>query len=261
VAFHWWRTVLLLIPAIAAYSLLLGTLSIGSSFVDRSGRFAHWCAQIWAWLILATTGVHVRVRGLDRLVPGTAYVFAANHQSIYDIPVIFWHVPFQMRIVAKASLGRFPIWGWHLRRTGHVLVDRKQPGTTTLRRVAALIRQGVSLIVFPEGTRSGDGQVGHFKGGVFLLAIQAQMPIVPVSIDGTRYVMRKGRLTTCPGIVDLVIHDPIQTTDLQAEDAKALAARVETIVADGVPSSGPVVRAPLRPRTRKNRGGSERVQA
>ena len=125
--FHWWRTVFFLIPAIAVYTIVLGTLSIGSSFFERRGYFAHWCARTWSWLILATTGVRGDGAGLERLEPGRTYVFVANHQSIYDIPVIFWSLPFQLRIIAKESLGRFPFLGWHLRRTGHMLVDRSHP--------------------------------------------------------------------------------------------------------------------------------------
>jgi 1-acyl-sn-glycerol-3-phosphate acyltransferase len=252
VPFHWCRTVLFLIPAIAVYSIVLGALSIFSSLFDGSGRFAHGCARLWAWLILATTGVEVGVQGRERVPRGAACIFISNHQSIYDIPVIFWHLPVQLRIIAKDSLGHFPVWGWHLRRTGHVLVDRRQPGAVTLRKVAALLQQGVSLIVFPEGTRSPDGQVARFKGGVFLLAIESGMPIVPLSIDGTRHVMTKGRLMTRPGVVNLVVHDPIATAGLPIEAAKELAARVEAIVAAGVGSSGPVERpvraAPRRPR-------------
>ena len=125
--FHWWRTVFFLIPAISVVPIVLGTLSIGSSVFERRGYFAHWCARTWSRLILVTTGVRVDVRGLERLVPGRTYVFVANHQSIYDIPILFWSLPYQLRIIAKESLGRFPFLGWHLRRTGHMLVDRRRP--------------------------------------------------------------------------------------------------------------------------------------
>jgi 1-acyl-sn-glycerol-3-phosphate acyltransferase len=233
VIFHWCRTVFFLIPLIAVYSSVLGALSIGSSVVDGSGRFAHHCARLWAWLILATTGVRVQVRGRERLSRDRTYVFVSNHQSIYDIPVVFASLPYQLRIVAKESLRHFPIWGWHLRRTGHVLVDRGQAGIATLGKVSALMESGASLIVFPEGTRSQDGRVGRFKGGIFLLAIQAKCPIVPVSVAGSRFVMRKGRLTTCPGVVNLIVHEPIPTDGYGFSDAKPLAERVRSVVAAG----------------------------
>ena len=168
--FHWWRTVFYLIPVISVYTIVLGTMSVVSTLFDRSGDFGHWCARAWATLILKTTGVRVAVMGLERLDFGRSYVFASNHQSIYDIPIVFASVPLQLRIVAKASLGRFPFLGWHLQRTGHLLVDRHNPGAGILKKMARLTADKRSLIIFPEGTRSVDGSVARFKGGVFLLA-------------------------------------------------------------------------------------------
>ena len=229
--FHWWRTVFFLIPAIGVYTAVLGTLSLGSSLLERRGHFAHGCARLWSWLILATTGVSVDVRGLPQLQPGKTYIFVSNHQSIYDIPVIFATLPYQLRIIAKESLGNFPFLGWHLRRTGHLLVDRRKPDRAgILKRWKALVEQGLSLIIFPEGTRSQTGRVGIFKAGSFLLAIEAGLPIVPLSVDGTRRVMRKGRLMTCPGHATLVVHAPIETASLDVSDARTLAQRVREIV-------------------------------
>ena len=229
--FHWWRTVFFLIPAIGVFTAVLGTLSLGSSLLERRGHFAHGCARLWSWLILATTGVSVDVRGLPQLQPGKTYIFVSNHQSIYDIPVIFATLPYQLRIIAKESLGNFPFLGWHLRRTGHLLVDRRKPDRAgILKRWKALVEQGLSLIIFPEGTRSQTGRVGIFKAGSFLLAIEAGLPIVPLSVDGTRRVMRKGRLMTCPGHATLVVHPPIETASLDVSDARSLAQRVREIV-------------------------------
>ena len=229
--FHWWRTVFFLIPAIALYTIVLGTLSIGSSLFEKRGYFAHWCARTWSRLILATTGVRVRVRGLERLTPGRTYVFVSNHQSIYDIPVLFWSLPFQLRIIAKESLGSFPFLGWHLRRTGHMLVDRRKPDHHAVFDWASrLTSQGLSLIVFPEGTRSADGRVGRFKGGSFHLALEAGLPIVPLSVVGSRHVMLKGRLATYPGEVTLVVHEPIDTTGLSGEHAKPFGERIRQII-------------------------------
>ena len=103
-SFHWWRTVFWLIPTIAGYTILLGVVSLLSMLFDRQGNFAHKCARAWAWLILATTRVSVRVKGLDQLDPKQSYVFVSNHQSIYDFPVLITSIPFQLRILAKASL-------------------------------------------------------------------------------------------------------------------------------------------------------------
>jgi 1-acyl-sn-glycerol-3-phosphate acyltransferase len=230
--FHWWRTIFFLIPAIGVYTIALGTLSIASSLFERTGHFAHWCARTWSGLILVTTGVRVTVAGLERLEPGRTYVFVSNHQSIYDIPILFWSLPYQLRIIAKESLGNFPFLGWHLRRTGHMLVDRRRPDRSRIFGWASrLTSNGLSLIVFPEGTRSRDGRVARFKGGGFLLALQAGLPVVPLSIVGSRHVMLKGRLATYPGTVRLVVHDPIDTSGLAGLDPKEFGERVRRVIA------------------------------
>lgn len=235
--YHWWRTVLFLIPAISVCTVVLGALSVASSLVDRRGYFAHRCARGWSWLILVTTGVRVDVEGIDRLARGATYIFVSNHQSIYDIPIVFRHLPWQIRIIAKESLGRVPFLGWHLRRTGHLLVDRSRPDPIgILARWKGLVAQGLSIIVFPEGTRSADGAVGRFKAGGFLLAIQAALPVVPVSLSGSRNVMRKGQLTARPGRVRLTVHEPVPTVGLDATvgQARLLAARVRGVIAASV---------------------------
>jgi 1-acyl-sn-glycerol-3-phosphate acyltransferase len=214
------------------YTIILGTLSLGSSPFEKRGYFAHWCARTWSRLILITTGVDVEVAGLDRLTPGRTYLFVANHQSIYDIPILFWSLPYQLRIIAKESLGQFPFLGWHLRRTGHMLVDRKRPDRTAIFSWASrLTSQGLSLIVFPEGTRSPDGRVGRFKGGSFYLALEGGMPVVPISVVGSRHVMLKGRLATYPGRVRLVVHEPIDTRGMEDTDAREFGERIRAIIA------------------------------
>jgi 1-acyl-sn-glycerol-3-phosphate acyltransferase len=234
VSFHWFRTVFFLIPAIAVYTIVLGIASITSSFFDRRGHFAHRCARAWSWLILATTGVDVTVQGLDRIERGKTYVFVANHQSIYDIPSLFWSIPFQLRIIAKESLGSFPMLGPHLKRTGHMLVDRSKPDRSGIFGWASrLTANGLSLIVFPEGTRSRTGAMGKFKGGSIMLAMQAGLPIVPISVIGSRHVMKKGELTTRPGHVALIVHEPIETAanpEPSVHEVRELADRVREII-------------------------------
>ena len=228
---HWWRTVFYLIPLVTLYTIVLGTLSLVSTIFDRTGNFAHRCACGWSSLILKTTGVRVHVDGLAHLSGLRSCVLAANHQSIYDIPIVFASVPLQLRIVAKDSLGRIPFLGWHLLRAGHLLVDRRNPGADVVKKMARLVREGSSLIVFPEGTRSVDGRIGRFKKGSFLVAINAGLPVVPVTIDGSHAVMKKGRLMVRPGGVTLTIHEPIATVGLTRAQARGLAETVEARVA------------------------------
>lgn len=229
----WWRTVLLLIPAIGVYTIVLGIVSLISSFVDRSGMFAHRCARWWARAILWTTRVRVERIGQPP-TDGAGCIFVANHASLYDIPVLFAALPTELRIIAKATLGHVPFIGWHLRRSGHLLVDRQNPGASIFKKMQRMARQGVSLMVFPEGSRSRDGRVGRFKGGVFLLALETGLSIVPVSVAGTRRVMPRGRLMVQPGVVRVTVHEPISTASLTREDARALAERARDLVASAV---------------------------
>jgi 1-acyl-sn-glycerol-3-phosphate acyltransferase len=239
--FHLWRTVFYLIPAVSLYTIVLGTVSLLSSIVDRSGDFGHKCARAWARLILKTTGVRLRVHGLERLDASRSYVFAANHQSIYDIPIVFTALPYQLRIVAKDSLGKIPFLGWHLQRTGHLLVDRSRPGAGVIKKMARLVGEHHCLIVFPEGTRSVDGTVARFKAGSFVLALEARVPIVPVSISGSRHVMKKGRLMVCPGDVRVTIHEPIETNTVARTAVRELADRARERVRASVDE--PIARA------------------
>jgi 1-acyl-sn-glycerol-3-phosphate acyltransferase len=233
--YAWWRTVFFLIPAIGLYTIVLGTLSIGSSLFEKRGYFAHWCARTWARLILRTTGVRVQVDGADRVTDGRSYVFVSNHQSHFDTAVLFATLPNQLRIIAKESLGRFPFLGWHLRRTGHILVDRRRPDRAAIFGWAdRLLSQGLSLIVYPEGTRSPDGRVQRFKAGSFQIALQSGLPVVPLSIVGTRQIMRKGDLAARPGVVRLVLHEPIDARELGEIDPREFGERVRRIIAPAV---------------------------
>jgi 1-acyl-sn-glycerol-3-phosphate acyltransferase len=232
-SFHWWRTVFFLIPTIGVYTTMLGAISVTAG-VFGGQRVAHGCARLWAWLILATTGVNVTVRGMSRVERGRPYLFIANHQSFYDIPVIFWYVPFELRIIAKESLGSFPFIGWHLRRTGHVLVRRDNPGPQVFTQLGEMMKTGTSLVVFPAGTRSPDGRVGRFRTGIFRLAIESGYTIVPLAIRGTRAVMPKNRLMTCPADVEVDVFDPIPTGAMPLEQARALADRVQAVVEAGI---------------------------
>jgi 1-acyl-sn-glycerol-3-phosphate acyltransferase len=235
---HWWRTVFFLIPAIGLYTIVLGTISLVSSLFDRSGDFGHRCARWWSRLI----------------DPAKSYVLASNHQSIYDIPILFASLPLQLRIVAKASLGSFPFLGWHLQRTGHLLVNRKNPGADVVQKMRRLVSEEHSLIVFPEGTRSVDGRIGRFKKGSFLVAVDAALPVVPVSVSGSRHVMQKGYITVRPGAVRVIVHDPIPTAGVTRKGVIEIANRVRDIVRadveDGTAAPSHAVRSAVQPEVR-----------
>jgi 1-acyl-sn-glycerol-3-phosphate acyltransferase len=231
--YHWWRTVFWLIPAIATYTIVLGLVSLGASLAGNP-FFAHRCAQWWARLILWTTGVTIERQGAPLPAASESCIVVANHASIYDIPILFTAIPRQLRIMAKSALGYVPFIGWHLRLSGHLLVNRTKPGAAIFKKMRRMAGSGASLIVFPEGGRSRDGALMKFKGGVFLLAIESGLPIVPVTIAGSRLVMPKGRLRTCPAAVRVTVHPPIATAGLSRDGARALADEVRGIIASGL---------------------------
>jgi len=232
--FHWWRTVFFLIPAIGVYTIALGIVSMFASLIGNP-FFAHRCAQWWGRLIVATSGVRIERSG--ELPPAhDGCIVVANHASIYDIPILFTAIPRQLRLMAKATLGLVPFIGWHLKLSGHLLVDRKNPGASIFKKMHRMAQSGASLLVFPEAGRSGDGQLLKFKGGVFLLAIETGLPIVPVTIVGNRAVMPKGRLMVCPANVRVLVHPAVQTAGLNRDEARALADRVRGVIAAGLTS-------------------------
>jgi 1-acyl-sn-glycerol-3-phosphate acyltransferase len=184
-------------------------------------------ALLWAW------GVEVTVRG--RAPQGPA-VYAANHASALDIPLVFAYLPVDFRVLHKRSLYVFPLIGWYLFLGGHIGVDRGNPfrARRSLTRAAERIRGGTSVLVFPEGTRNRrDAAVLPFKRGSFVLALEAGVPVVPVSLRGVKAIVPRGLLRIRPGAVHLTLHEPVATEGLPLDEATALAERVRAAVAAG----------------------------
>lgn len=183
--------------------------------------------QTWARAMLAAAGVRVVVEGLER-VPKGQCVFVANHQSHFDVPVVFAHVPRHLRFVAKAELARIPLFGHAIRATGNVVVDR-QGGSRdreTMKAAVAAVRERVSLFFFAEGTRSEDGVLQPFKKGAFVMALEAGVPIVPLAIGGTRHILPKNVKWVRGGRkVALIVGEPIGTSGLGLERRDELMGR------------------------------------
>jgi len=227
------RSLLFTIPLIYLLTIFWGTLSALAAVVDGSGRLQHSCARWWSRCLLAVCGIRVRVRGAELLEPGRPCVFTANHQSYLDIPVVFAYLPAEFRIMAKASLFHFPFLGWHLRRSGHMPVERKNPARAarTLLAAASHVRRGTAVFVFPEGGRSPDGQLREFKTGAFLLAIKAEAPVVPVSIHGTHVLLPMHSWHIRPGAVEMRLHAPMPTAGTGSAASEGLAAQVLATIA------------------------------
>jgi 1-acyl-sn-glycerol-3-phosphate acyltransferase len=191
-------------------------------------------AAFWGRLLLRLFRVRVTSEGLAQLPPGPA-VYAANHSSMLDILVVLAHLPVDVKIIYKKSLSLVPLFGWSVALGGHIPIDRSNPfrARRSLGRAAERIRVGTSVLVFPEGTRSRDGSVGHFKRGSFSLAIEAGAPVVPVSIVGVKALVPRGLFSMRPGSVRLRVHPAIPVAGRSADGALALAEAVRQVVAEG----------------------------
>jgi 1-acyl-sn-glycerol-3-phosphate acyltransferase len=225
---------------ICLYTAICGTLSLLGSLLDARGRWQHACARAWSWLILKTSGIRVRVEGLEHVNPRQTTIFCVNHQSAMDIPILFVNLPVQFRFVAKRSLFHMPFLGWHLRRSGHIPVDRDRPreALKSMEKVAQKIREGKSVLLFPEGHRSRTGQMLPFKAGSFYIGILAGEPIVPITLNGTRHVLKPDTYQVRPGQTEMIVHPVIPTQGLTLQDVDALSKRVrEQIVSRFEPAS------------------------
>lgn len=227
------RSLLITIPLCYLATVVWGTLSLVVSAFDSTGRVQHLCARGWARTLLLLAGARVTVRGAENLEPGRTYIFAANHQSYFDIPVAFGYLPANFRIMAKSSLFHIPFLGWHLRRSGHMPIERANPrrAARSVLEAATHVRAGTSVFVFPEGGRSPDGSMKEFKAGTFLLAIKAQVPVIPVTLNGTRAVLKMNSFHVHPGRVEMILHAPISTEGMHSHSADELCARVREIIA------------------------------
>ncbi|WP_051327957.1 lysophospholipid acyltransferase family protein [Desulfatirhabdium butyrativorans] len=194
--------------------IIFGTGTIIASFIDGKGIWGHIVARYWARSILFVSRTKVTVKGLENIDPGRPYIFMPNHSSNFDIPVLLSHLPVQFRWLAKAELFKFPLFGYAMKRAGYISIDRtnRRSAFESLDQAAAAIRNGKSVMIFPEGTRSRDNQIHEFKKGGFVLAIKAGVPIVPIIIHGTWQIMAKTGITIRPGNVLLEILPPIDTS-------------------------------------------------
>lgn len=215
-------------PLIYLNTVVMGTLSLLSSFFDRDGSVQHWFARTWSRLILKTIVSPVRVVGLENLPEGPA-VYAANHQSAMDIPLLYVHLPRQFRIVAKIELFRYPFIGWHLSRSGQIPIDEKdvRSNLKSLQRGVETLKHGMPLVVFPEGGRSADGVIKPFMSGAFYMALKAGVPVVPMAIVGTIEVLKMNHYVIHPGPLELVIGKPISTVEYRKHQMDELSARVQ----------------------------------
>lgn len=222
-----WLTYVLLLPLIALATSFFGCISLVCGLWDRSGKQQHRVAHVWARVLLLISLSPVELVGAENLANSSA-VYASNHLSYYDTPVLFAKLPFQFRIMAKQSLWKAPFIGWYLNRSGQLPIDIKsgRSAIAGLLRGVKTLQEGMPLVLFPEGGRSETGKMTPFQSGAAFMAIKAQVPLVPVALVGTYELLPIHVYHLTPNPVKIVIGAPISTVGVSTREAEALTARL-----------------------------------
>lgn len=245
---HRWRTNILQAPLFFVWTSFCGSLSLLVSLFEKSGRLQHRIAQTWARGCLAISGGRLTVHGAENLRKHSVAVYASNHTSYMDTPVIFATLPFQFRILAKKELWTLPFIGWHLNRSGQLPIDTFNTHATlsSLGAAARALRAGMPLFVFPEGGRTTTGDLQPFLSGAAFLAIRAQVPLVPIALSGVYDLLPIHTRHFYPCALTLSVGEPIPTQGMTIRQADQLTARLRAAI-DALrtqPSSPTPQRAP-----------------
>lgn len=222
------RTVIIWLIGLPITAILFIVVLI-SLALDRSGRLVHSIGALWCRVILRLAGVVVTVRGAENIPRDTPVILLSNHQGAFDIPALQGCLPLQFRWVAKKSLFSIPVIGWSMRFAGYIGIER-EAGSKAYRSIVSAARKiqtGTSVLVFPEGTRSASNELLPFKRGAFLLAVKSGAPVIPVAINGTKDIMKKGGFLITPASVTITIGRPIQTVGI---DEKGLSEETRRMI-------------------------------
>lgn len=222
------RSYLIFDLLIWVYTVVLGIISIPVSLFGDKERILHQFARFWSQLIMKTILSPVKVSGLEKIDTTRPHVYAVNHGSALDIPVLYAYLPFQFRIVFKKELLNYPVIGWHLKRSGQVCINQQAPSRSiaSIRSAVKSLKAGMPLVIFPEGGRTPDGEIKPFQPGAFFLAIKAQVDVVPVALVGTFELLPMDTYHIKPRPLEMRVGKPITTAGLTLDDMESLSAQV-----------------------------------
>jgi 1-acyl-sn-glycerol-3-phosphate acyltransferase len=222
------RSYFILDPLIWLYTLVLGLIALPGGMFDRSGRRLHWFSRTWSWFIMKTILSPVKVTGLDKIDTSKPHVYAVNHASAMDIPVLYVYLPFQFRIVFKKELLVYPVVGWQLKRSGQVCIDQQKPTNSiaAIRSAVKSLKAGMPLVIYPEGGRTPDGEIKPFLPGAFFLAIKAQVDIVPIALVGTYELLPMDTYHIKCRPLEMRVGKPISTAGMTMRDTEAVSEKV-----------------------------------
>jgi 1-acyl-sn-glycerol-3-phosphate acyltransferase len=224
------RSYFILDPLIWFYTLGMGVIALPGGLFDRNGRRLHWFSYAWSWLIMKSIFSSVTVTGLDKIDTSKPNVYAVNHASALDIPVLYVNLPFQFRIAFKKELLVYPVVGWQLKRSGQICLDQQNPTRSVgaIKSAVKSLRAGMPLVIFPEGGRTDDGHIKPFLPGAFFLAIKAQVDIVPVALVGTYELLPMDTYHIKCRPLEMRVGEPIPTAGLKVRDMEALSTKVHS---------------------------------
>jgi 1-acyl-sn-glycerol-3-phosphate acyltransferase len=230
-----WRSNVIQSPLFFLWTAICGSCSLFVSLFEKSGRRQHRIAQMWAHGCVAISAGKLTVRGAENLRKYPVAVYASNHTSYMDTPVVFATLPFQFRILAKKELWSMPFIGWHLNRSGQIPIDAANPrgALSSLGSAAKALRAGMPLFVFPEGSRTPDGQMQEFLSGAAYLAIRAQVPLVPIALSGVYDLLPMHTHHFYPGNLTMTVGEPILTEGMTVRQMDELTQRMRSAI-DGL---------------------------
>ena len=233
----------------ALLAVVGGPATVFFSLVSLIGGLLHaprglhdWVHRTWSRFLLRLAGIRLEIEGLENLRPGREQVIVANHQSLFDILALFAALPVSLRFIAKIELSRIPVFGGAMRQAGHVFIDRSDLRQAIRAMRAAgerMRREGLTLGVFPEGTRSRDGRLQPFKKGSFVLAIETGTRLVPVAVQGGRAILPKGRRLLRPGPMRVRCAPAVELDRLAREDRDSLLEETRSAIAGMLESREP----------------------
>jgi 1-acyl-sn-glycerol-3-phosphate acyltransferase len=223
------RSYFLLDPIIFLLTGIFGLASVPFSLFGDKERILHRFAQVWAKLTMKATLCPLQIIGLDKIDTSKNYVYAVNHASALDIPILYAYLPFQFRILFKSELLSYPIVGWHLKRSGQICINQQEPARSVgqIRSALKSLKSGMPLVIFPEGGRTPDGEIKPFMQGAFFLAIRAQVDVIPVALVDTFDLLPMNTYHIKCQRLQMRVGKPISTAELKLHDMADLSARVQ----------------------------------
>jgi 1-acyl-sn-glycerol-3-phosphate acyltransferase len=236
-----WRTNVFHLPLLAVITVLCGSLSFLVSFVEKNSQLQHRIARFWARAVVRGAGCSITVRGMENLRSQPVAVYASNHTSYMDTPVIFAALPFQFRILAKKELWPIAFIGWYLGRSGQIPIDTANPHATmsSLSVGVKALRAGMPLFVFPEGGRTETGELKTFLSGASYLAIRAQVPLVPIALTGVYHLLPIHTRHLFPGRLTVSVGEPIDTKGMTVRQTEELNAQLRAAIKRLLEAEGP----------------------